>query len=90
MLGMSKQEIEIAIDNWYKNNPEKISSFVQSFSESNTNDDDVVQLVSRVMASVGSTVAMAAIADIIEQNNKLLTMQIHKLIEEKISAVIEK
>lgn len=85
MLGMTQQQIEVAIDEWYKNNPDKVSSFVQGLSiGSTTDDDDVIQLVSRVMASVGSTVAMHAIADVLEQNNKILTQQINALIDEKI------
>ena len=85
MLGMSKKQIETAVDNWYKNNPDKISSFVQGFGTANSSDDDdVLHLVSRVMASVGSTVALAAITDIMEQNNKVLTTQINQLIDEKI------
>lgn len=85
MLGMSRQQIEVTIDEWYKNNPDKVSSLVQGLNVgSATDDDDVIQLVSRVMASVGSTVAMHAIADVLEQNNKILTQQINALIEEKL------
>ena len=85
MLGMTKEQIETAIHDWYKNNPEKVSAFVQGFVTGNNDDDDVLQLVSRVMASVGTTVAMAAISDIMEQNNKILTEQINQLIDTKLN-----
>lgn len=85
MLGLTKEQIETAIHDWYKNNPDKVSAFVQGFVTGSNDDDDVLQLVSRVMASVGTTVAMAAISDIIEQNNKVLTEQINQLIESKIN-----
>ncbi|NLP41272.1 MAG: hypothetical protein GX348_03600 [Veillonellaceae bacterium] len=89
MLGMTKQEIQDAVDEWYKNNPDKVASFMQGFA-TNTEDDDVYHLVSRVMASVGSTVAMHAISDVFEQNNKLLTQQINELIDKKINSVLNK
>lgn len=85
MLGMTKEQIETAIHDWYKNNPEKVSAFVQGFVTGSNDDDDVLQLVSRVMASVGTTVAMAAISDIMEQNNKILTEQINQLIDNKLN-----
>lgn len=89
MLGMTKQEIQAAVDEWYKNNPDKVASFMQGFA-TEADDDDVYHLVSRVMASVGSTVAMHAISDVFEQNNKVLTQQINELIDKKIKNVIPK
>lgn len=85
MLGMTKEQVETAIHNWYENNPDKVASFVQGFVTGSNDDDDVLQLVSRVMASVGTTVAMAAISDIIEQNNKILTEQVNQLINNKLN-----
>ncbi|MDD4602133.1 hypothetical protein SDC9_37329 [bioreactor metagenome] len=89
MLGMTKHEIQTAVDNWYKENPDKITSFMQGFNTGTNDDDDVLNLVSRVMASVGSTIAMHAISDVFEQNNQLLTQQINALIDEKVNNAIK-
>ena len=89
MLGMTKQEIQAAVDEWYKNNPDKVASFMQGFA-TDAEDDDVYHLVSRVMASVGSTVAMHAISEVFEQNNKVLTQQINELVDRKINDTLNK
>lgn len=86
MLGMSHEEIETALSEWFDNNQDKVAEHIQGFNTVGQNDDDVMELVSKTMASVGTSIAMSAITDILYQNNKLLTRQINELICEKLSA----
>jgi hypothetical protein len=89
MLGMNREQLEQAVHDWYANNQDKVNLFIQDFGIQSDCGDDVLELVSGVMASVGSTVAMSAIKDILIQNNELLDLQIHELIDAKIAAAIK-
>lgn len=89
MLGMSQEQLEQAIHTWFENNQDKVSTFIQGFEGDCTADDDVYHLVSKVMASVGSTVAMSAVTEIIAQNNALLSQQVDALIEARIAAALK-
>ncbi|WP_027938212.1 hypothetical protein [Anaeroarcus burkinensis] len=90
MLGMSQEQLEQAIHEWFESNQDKVSMFIEGFEAAGADDDDVYNLVSKVMASVGSTVAMSAVTEIIARNNALLSEQIDALIEERIAAALKK
>ena len=89
MLGMSQEQLEQAIHEWFENNQDKVGIFIEGFEAAGADDDDVYHLVSKVMASVGSTVAMSAVTEIIARNNALLSEQIDTLIEERIAAALK-
>ncbi len=91
MLGMTREQIEEAVDEWYLNNQDKVSSFIQGFGEDSGDcGDDVTALVSKVMASLGATVALAAVKDILVQNNEVISAQLDALIDAKIAAAASK
>ena len=89
MLGMSQEQLEQAIHEWFENNQDKVSMFIEGFEAAGADVDDVYHLVSKVMASVGSTVAMSAVTEIIARNNALLSEQIDTLIAERIAAALK-
>lgn len=90
MLGMTREQIEQAVHDWYANNQDKVNLFIQEFGMHSDCGDDVLELVTGVMASVGSTVAMSAVKDILVQNNELLSLQVNELIDTKIAAAMKK
>ena len=90
MLGMSQEQLEQAIHEWFENNQDKVSMFIDGIEAAAADDDDVYHLVSKVMASVGSTVAMSAVTEIIARNNAILSEQIDTLVEERIAAALKK
>jgi len=90
MLGMTREQIEQAVHEWYENNQDQVASFLNDFTMQSDCGDDVLELVTGVMASIGATVALSAIKDILVQNNELLTVQINELIDAKIAEAIQK
>lgn len=90
MLGMTREQIEQAVQDWYANHQDKVNLFIQEFGAHSDCGDDVLELVTGVMASVGSTVALSAIKDVLVQNNELLDLQVNELIDIKIATVINK
>lgn len=89
MLGMTREQIDQAVDEWYLNNQDQVSSFIQGFGAASDCGDDVMELVTKVMASIGTTVALSAIKDILTKNNEIITAQIDELIAVKVAEALQ-
>lgn len=85
MIGMTREEIEQFFDDWYKNNPETIERCLQGVGRASDCGDDVVEMISKIMGAIGTTVALAAFKDFIVVYNAHLEQQIEQIVEAKIA-----
>ncbi len=90
MLGMTREQIDQEVDAWYLNNQDQVASFIQGFGGAGDCGDDVMELVTKVMASIGTTVALAAVKDLLAKNNEMISSQIDALIAAKVAAALKK
>lgn len=85
MIGMSREEIEQFFDDWYQNNPETIDRCLQGVGRASDCGDDVIEMISKVMGAIGTTVALAAFKDFIVVYNARLEQQIEQIVETKLT-----
>lgn len=85
MIGMTREEIELFFDDWYQNNPETIDRCLQGVGRAADCGDDVIEMISKVMGAIGTTVALAAFKDFIVVYNARLEEQIEQIVEAKIA-----
>ena len=89
MIGMTRQEIEQIFDDRYQNNPETIERWLQGVGRASDCGDDVIEMISKVMGAIGTTVALAAFKDFMVLYNERLEQQIEELVEAKIAERIK-
>lgn len=85
MIGMSREEIEQFFDDWYQNNPETIDRCLQGVGRAADCGDDVIEMISKIMGAIGTTVALAAFKDFIVVYNARLEQQIEQIVDAKIA-----
>lgn len=85
MVGMTREEIEQFFDAWYQNNPETIERCLQGVGRAADCGDDVIEMISKIMGAIGTTVALAAFKDFIVVYNARLEQQIEQIVDAKIA-----
>lgn len=85
MIGMTREEIEQFFDDWYQNNPETIERCLHGVGRAADCGDDVIEMISKIMGAIGTTVALAAFKDFIVVYNARLEQQIEQIVDAKIA-----